>query len=120
MKPLSKTPKLFTLYLPLLFLVGLFAISIHTYPSAVYFESVERPTIEIQLHPGIVVNGEMGASYAIERAINLEEDIWAVRTIINMTTSRVVWIDPRPISSSLNLKRFYRARVIKVDKQGEE
>lgn len=77
-------------------------------------EETGYPTIEIQLHPGVIINGEAGVAYIIETTEDLESGIWLGEAIINMKTEKELWIDEEPISDTK--QKFYRARPIKENK----
>ncbi len=42
----------------------------------------EAPLLEIALHPGIRVTGEVGSTYAIESKAEVEDDFWLTRVTL--------------------------------------
>ena len=71
----------------------------------------DAPTLEIALHPVIRVTGEVGATYVIESATEVESDFWLTRGWIELTTPTAQWTDPVPTDSP---GKVYRA--VKVTK----
>jgi len=66
----------------------------------------EAPALEIALYPGIRVTGEVGATYVIESANDVESDFWLTRGWIELSTPTAIWMDPVPTDSP---QRVYRA-----------
>ncbi len=71
--------------------------------------TVRRPpaSVKIELHPGIVVSGEVGASYRIEYSSDPAGPNWEKLMDIELSSSPQLFYDPTSIGDQA--KRYYRA-----------
>jgi formylglycine-generating enzyme required for sulfatase activity len=71
----------------------------------------DAPSLEIALHPVVRVTGEVGTTYVIESATDVDSDFWLTRGWIELSAPTAQWTDPVPTDSP---RRVYRA--VKVTK----
>jgi len=62
-------------------------------------------SLEIALHPVIRVTGEVGATYVIESATEVDSEFWLTRGWIELSTPTAQWTDPVPSDSPRQVYR---------------
>ncbi|HOC55931.1 MAG TPA: DUF642 domain-containing protein [Verrucomicrobiota bacterium] len=63
-------------------------------------------SLEVALHPGLTIAGDIGATYRIEYASSIAPTNWNLLTTVVLTSSPALFYDSTPVQEQ---KRFYRA-----------
>jgi hypothetical protein len=68
--------------------------------------TIQSPTSEIALYPGVKINGVLGLTYGIQATTNLlDTNSWLAVANVVLTKPALVWYDPLPATQP---RRFYR------------
>lgn len=69
---------------------------------------IPEPSLEINLHAGVVINGLAGHAYQIECSTNVADpQSWKALCNLTLTNASQTWFDPDPANAS---KKYYRVK----------